>query len=121
MQNRREPVAVRLAILSGLLVDHVLILGGAFFLVAGSSGGHVSWETAGASLIVVGVGIEVAIIGWSASVAQRSRRQPVSPTDHAVGEVTVRVRHLCPSCGWSGSTGVAGICRVCHRPTVRML
>lgn len=121
MRTRDGASALRPSVLSVLLVNHALILGGAFLLVAGSGGRQSLWEATGASLVVVGIGIEVALIGWSASLARRARPDRLDPAVRGPETTNSSARHLCLACGWSGPADVAGICPNCHRPMVRMV
>lgn len=114
------PGKVTRLVLGPLLANHLMILLGAYFLVAGTSGGRPGWISLGASLVGTGIGIELAVLWWSASLVHRSARVERSQPEIAGASAPSADRSLCPYCGWSGRTRAFAACARCNRPTIRM-
>jgi len=117
MQGTRKTRADPWRVLAPLLVNHLLILVGAYFLVTGSREGPSSWLAFGAALLATGIAIEVAVLGWSVSLA---RAAAVSALARDVGPSapgSALARRSCSACGWSGERSPGGLCPRCRRPT----
>lgn len=118
--SRSGPSAILRKALGPLLAYHVLILGGAFFVGWGISVGPKVDLTIGVALIVVGIGVEGAVLVWSAGLARRSVGA-FSGTQPEGGPAPGKSRLepvLCIGCGWSGSGG-RSICPRCGKPLIR--
>jgi len=101
-----------------LLVDHLLILLGAYLLLAAAGTSRPGWTGVGASMLLTGIGIEVGVLAWAASLARRAATTGSSSV--VVGPATDRGRSLCPTCGWSGPARPRATCPRCHRPTTQV-
>jgi len=102
-----------------LLLDHVLILLGAFFLVVGAHRGMAAGAAWGIFLIAAGVGTEIAVIGWTVSLARHPPSQLGTPLSPGSVPALGPGLSLCPGCGWSGRPTGARLCPRCLRGLVR--
>jgi hypothetical protein len=86
-----------------LVVNHVLILAGAYFVIEGAFRFGPAWIAAGAALLAGGVGIEVGILFWSARLARKASGKVARPVrlDGSVTVASARVAR-CFRCGWHG-------------------
>ncbi len=98
-----------------LLAYHALILAGAAVLVAGFVRRAPFWEAMGALLIVLGIGVEAAILAWSARLTRRATVARAAPDAARTGGGT---EGFCLRCGYVGSAGPT-VCRRCGGPSVR--
>lgn len=100
-----------------LLAYHVLLLAGAFILLTGLARGDELWIGVGGGLIVAGIGIELAVLWWSASLVRRTTGSNES------GPLSVRESNpvgrprLCASCGWKGKAR-GPLCPRCQKMTI---
>ena len=97
-------------VLLTLLLDHGLILGGAFPLVLGAVDHRPPWLWLGVALVLAGVAVEAVVLTWSARLVRRGSRTPAPPGP------TER-RAICLGCGWTGVIPKPASCPRCHRPT----
>jgi len=118
-RSRAGPSAILRKAFGPLLAYHVLILGGAFLVGWGISVGSRAGLVIGLALIVLGIGVEVAVLVWSAGLTIRSartqswsRREGTTPGPTGIGP------SLCTGCGWSGSVG-RSICPRCGKVLIR--
>lgn len=117
---RSGPSSILRKALAPLLAYHILILGGAFFVGWGITVGPRADFILGVALIVVGIGVEGAVLAWSASLTMESARtagRPSSAVGLAPGNPGVGTG-LCTGCGWSDSRSRT-ICPRCGKPLVR--
>lgn len=106
--------------LGALLVDHLLILLGAYLLVESTLSSSASELRAGVALVVAGVAVEVAVLGWTASLARRAALVLQRPRTEDRDSTTLSLpRSACLSCGWAGAAPRGAVCPRCYRPTVR--
>jgi hypothetical protein len=106
---------------AALLVNHILILLGAFFLIAAPGKDHGAWIATGVAMVTVGIGIEVSIIVWAATLVRHDRTTSPRPEGDSPGESPRGGRWLCTNCGWSGTPRTLVLCPRCHRPAMRLL
>jgi uncharacterized membrane protein len=100
-----------------LLSYHVLLLVGAFLLVDGYGRGQESWVAIGVTLIIVGIVVEIAVLGWAASLARHSPAASVPKSPDPNSSTLPRPQRLCTSCGWKGRVR-SPLCPRCQRLTV---
>jgi hypothetical protein len=100
-----------------LLTYHVLILGGAFLLLAGYARGDALWMECGAILIVAGIVVEFAILWWTASTIRRAPDSRTEPSAKAASVSRIGSSRLCTNCGWKGHSHNP-LCPRCQKLTV---
>ncbi|MFZ0891960.1 MAG: hypothetical protein WB778_02005 [Thermoplasmata archaeon] len=100
-----------------LLTYHVLLLAGAFLLLAGYARGDALWMVAGASLIVAGIVVEIAILWWTASMIRHAPYPRDERGSKETPEAPTKWSRLCTSCGWKGHAPTV-LCPRCQRLTV---
>ena len=107
-------------LLGPLLVNHVLILAGAFLIVDGFQAGFPTRELAGATILGIGIAIEMAVVMWSASlIRQRSATFPTNDANVKSGTSRPAVQdHLCPRCGVRAPSIPGRCCSRCGFPLV---
>jgi len=107
---------------AALLAYHALVVGGGALAVLGWVRAETPWVFGGLALLALGIGIQVAVLGWSTRIIRRAARgPPVSPPAAAVEASSARRRGsgFCPSCGWKGILETSN-CPRCGRPSVRL-
>jgi hypothetical protein len=104
-----------------LLADHVLILVGAYFVIAGHERGSAGSVALGASFVSAGVLLEAVVVVWTARQVRRLGPGSVVPSGAAAILGTGRETARCFSCGWTGTPGPSRVCRRCGRATIRDL
>ncbi len=107
-------------VLGVLVSNHLLILLGAAVLVVARQRADGEWAAVGVTLLVVGIGIEAAVIAWSASLVRRAASARRRSPEPLPGSTVRGDKALCVSCGWSGSRVPWGLCPRCQRTTVRV-
>ncbi len=113
-----SPAVGRLALPLG--TNHFLVIVGGFLIVVGFTRGATSLMLWGLAVLVIGIGLEIAVIRWAhrqllAGVPEAARA--TSPRSAGASLPSIR-RSLCVACGWSGpSAGTS--CPRCGRVTIR--
>jgi len=114
--RERIPSAIMRKVSAPLLAYHALILLGAALLIWGAEGGDATRVTVGAILVGAGIAVELAVLGWSASLARSPPSSETRPRD-AVADPAELGRWICVGCGQK-ATQRGAICSRCGRSMI---
>lgn len=108
MATGRAPAGLVRTVGPPLLVYHLLIFLGAYFVVAGVLEGSFGSELVGGALVGAGIAVEVAVLVWSAGLTRRAAAEAVAerPRDPGMGG------RRCYRCDWRGDAPGA-VCPRC--------
>jgi len=108
------------ALLGPLLLNHILILLGAFLVVFGVHGSSTILEIVGSALLSVGIAIEAAVVAWSAALIGRSAAgRNLIPANARPGfSGAVPRLLLCPRCSDRLPAQLGRCCPRCGHPLV---
>lgn len=110
-----QPILRRLA--GPLVIYHVMILIGAFLIIAGGSWGY--WRLVGAVLVGAGIAVELSILAWSASLATSASTRTGEFDSTLPTSAPGAPRRICVACGQEGSVATL-TCPRCGKPVVSL-
>lgn len=114
VSSDRAPGGLLRQVLPPLLLDHVLILVGAWLLVSSFEAHRTMGVAAGAGVLASGIIIELVVLVWSATLVRAAART-LAPSVSGPDIGRFRQRSRCTSCGWSGVVRVGSLCPRCAR------